>query len=75
VRAWAALWFLAVFFGLPRAVQGHDPGLSTATLRLETDKLEAVLVFSVVDVGELVDLHRTLCPCMNIVAFRVQVQP
>jgi len=58
VRAWAARWFLAVFCGLPSAVLGHDPGLSTATLRLESDKLEAVLVFSVVDVGELVDLHR-----------------
>jgi hypothetical protein len=39
-------------------VLAHDPGLSTATVRLETDKLEAVLVFSVVDVGEIVDLDK-----------------
>ena len=43
---------------MPGALWAHDPGLSTATLRLETDKLEAVLVFSVVDAGEIVDLDK-----------------
>jgi hypothetical protein len=37
---------------------GHDPGLSTATLRLDTNRLEAVLVFSIVDTKELVDLDK-----------------
>ena len=36
----------------------HDPGLSTATLRLDTNRLEAVLVFSIVDTKELVDLDK-----------------
>src|SRR5262245_56134823 len=36
----------------------HDPGLSTATLRLDTNRLEAVLVFSIVDAKELVDLDK-----------------
>jgi hypothetical protein len=36
----------------------HDPGLSTATLRLDTNRLEAVLVFSIIDTKELVDLDK-----------------
>src|SRR5439155_25348835 len=39
-------------------VYAHDPGLSTASVRLEADKLEAVLVFSVVDAGQLVELDK-----------------
>jgi hydrogenase/urease accessory protein HupE len=39
-------------------VHAHDPGLSTATVRLQTRKLEAVLVFSVRDVAVLVDLDK-----------------
>jgi len=34
----------------------HDPGLSTATIQLKPDKLEAVLVFSVADAAQIVDL-------------------
>src|SRR3954470_23258751 len=47
-----------LFAGLPIALQAHDPGLSTAMLRLEPAKLEAVLVFSVRDVAEMVDLDK-----------------
>src|SRR6266436_5730620 len=36
----------------------HDPGLSTAALRLGTNGLEAVLVFSIVDTKELVDVDK-----------------
>src|SRR5258707_582312 len=39
-------------------VRAHDPGLSTATLQLDTNKLEAVLVFSVVDTAQIVDLDK-----------------
>jgi hypothetical protein len=49
------LMFIATLMACASAV-AHDPGLSTATLRLDTNRLEAVLVFSVVDTKELVDL-------------------
>ena len=52
---------LGVLIGLSTMVSrlyAHDPGLSTATVRLEAGKLEAVLVFSRVDAGELVDLDK-----------------
>src|SRR4051812_43505863 len=39
-------------------VFAHDPGLSTATLRMDTNKLEAVLVFSIADTKEIVDLDK-----------------
>jgi hydrogenase/urease accessory protein HupE len=38
--------------------RAHDPGLSTATIRLETNKLEAILIFSIVDTKEIVDLDK-----------------
>lgn len=39
-------------------LHAHDPGLSTATVRLGEDKLEAVLVFSVVDANQIVELDK-----------------
>jgi len=39
-------------------VHAHDPGLSTATVRLAENKLEAVLVFSVVDANQIVELDK-----------------
>src|SRR2546421_11637585 len=42
----------------PVALHAHDPGLSTATLQLESNKLEAVLGFSVADAGEIVELDK-----------------
>jgi hydrogenase/urease accessory protein HupE len=40
------------------SAQAHDPGLSTATLRLAPVRLEAVMVFSVRDVATLIDLDK-----------------
>src|SRR6266436_4438971 len=40
------------------AVLAHDPGLSTATLRIRPDKLEAVLVFSTVDASQLLSSNQ-----------------
>jgi hypothetical protein len=52
-------WLFCVFAAFwSWASLAHDPGLSTATLRLDTNKLEAVLVFSIVDAKELVDLDK-----------------
>jgi len=54
LRAWVAgLWL-----GAQCAAQAHAPGLSTATLRVEPERLEATLVFSITDAGQLVDLPK-----------------
>ena len=52
VLAWATLLWL----GLAATARAHDPGLSTAILRLHEDKLEAVLTFSLVDAAQIADL-------------------
>jgi hydrogenase/urease accessory protein HupE len=49
--------FIAFVSGLLR-LEAHDPGLSTATLRLAPERLEAVLVFSMRDLATLVDLDK-----------------
>jgi hydrogenase/urease accessory protein HupE len=36
----------------------HDPGLSTALVKLLPDKIEAVISFSIVDTGEIVDVDK-----------------
>jgi hydrogenase/urease accessory protein HupE len=36
----------------------HDPGLSSATVRLYPNRIEAVLSFSIVDTGEIVEVDR-----------------
>jgi hydrogenase/urease accessory protein HupE len=41
-----------------RLAHAHDPGLSTATVTLGTNKLEATLVFSIVDTYELVEVDK-----------------
>src|SRR5438094_6151828 len=56
--AFSRLLGLLALLAMGPVLQAHDPGLSTATVRLEGDKLEAVLVFSVVDAGEIVDLDK-----------------
>src|SRR5205823_5397796 len=43
---------------LTSALHAHDPGLSTATFRLAPDKLEAVLVFSIIDAGDIIELDK-----------------
>jgi len=53
----AVLW-LAALISICLASVGlaHDPGLSTATVRLFPDKLEAILTFALKDAGEIGDL-------------------
>jgi len=41
------------------AVLAHDPGLSTATLQIRPDKLEALLVFSTVDASQLLSSNQS----------------
>src|SRR5437016_5241527 len=43
---------------IARPVFAHDSGLSTATVRLQRDRLEAVLVFSLRDAALLADLDK-----------------
>jgi hydrogenase/urease accessory protein HupE len=51
-----AVWVtITLLLALAGAAWAHDPGLSSATVRLFPDKLEALLVFSTVDAAELVD--------------------
>jgi len=49
------LWLL-LFAGLARPALAHDPGLSSATVRLFPDKLEAILTFALKDADELAGL-------------------
>ena len=51
-----ALYVALVWLGIARPVFAHDPGLSTATVRLQKDRLDAVLVFSLRDAGQLMNL-------------------
>src|SRR5438445_9564553 len=39
-------------------LHGHDPGLSTATVVRGTGKLEATLVFSIIDTYDLVEVDK-----------------
>src|SRR6476661_4573677 len=59
------------FFQFPRLIavllllmvqsaKAHDPGLSTATLQLGTNRLDAVLVFSFLDAGQIVEMDKDL---------------
>ena len=42
--------------GATSVAWAHDPGLSTATVRLFPDRLEAILTFALKDAGEIGDL-------------------
>ncbi len=48
-------WFLLFVF-LAQPAHAHDPGLSSATVRLFPDKLEAILTFALKDADELAGL-------------------
>lgn len=52
-----ALWFAGVL-ALASVAHAHDPGLSTATLRIEPDQVAAVLVLSPADAGTILDLDK-----------------
>ena len=58
LRFCRAALFAIILVALPDIVQAHDPGLSTATVSLGPDKLEAVLVLSVRDLAPLVILDK-----------------
>src|SRR5438045_2244638 len=47
-----------LWLGIAGTLLAHDPGLSTANVRLHRDRLEAVLVFSMRDVAPLADLDK-----------------
>lgn len=51
-RFW--LWCALLFISSP--LWAHDPGLSSATVVLSETNLEALLVFSTLDAGQIVDL-------------------
>src|SRR6266481_5535737 len=51
--------FLALsWLGGAQFARAHDPGLSTATMQLETNRLEAVLVFSLLDAAQIVEMDK-----------------
>src|SRR5712691_9680521 len=51
--------FLALsWLGGGEFARAHDPGLSTATMQLDTNKLEAVLVFSLLDAAQIVEMDK-----------------
>ena len=56
---WTVLVFLAIFitFSTGHAL-AHDLGLSTATIKLFTNHIEAVLGFAVADAAEIVELDK-----------------
>jgi hydrogenase/urease accessory protein HupE len=41
-----------------QSAKAHDPGLSTATLQLGTNRLDAVLVYSFLDAGQIVEMDK-----------------
>jgi hydrogenase/urease accessory protein HupE len=43
---------------LSRSAQAHDPGLSTATVRLTQDNIEVTLGFSIIDTAEIVEIDK-----------------
>ncbi len=51
-------WLLAAWLGAVATVGAHDPGLSTATLRLTRTRLETVLVFALADAAQLVEMDK-----------------
>lgn len=52
--------FLVLFavFGLLNSVYAHDPGLSTAIVRLTPNQIEVTLGFSIVDTAEIVEIDK-----------------
>ena len=54
--------FLALLFllivELPNSVHAHDPGLSTAIVRLTRNNIEVTLGFSIIDTAEIVEIDK-----------------
>lgn len=53
VSAWRRVWALWLAVGLASVLRAHDPGLSTAELKLRADALELTVSFAPGDVGAL----------------------
>jgi hydrogenase/urease accessory protein HupE len=58
LRRWVPFPLMAVWLGAAPGVLAHDPGLSTITIKLFTNRLEAVLGFSLLDSATIVDLDK-----------------
>jgi hydrogenase/urease accessory protein HupE len=56
-RGLGALTLFGCVIVLASTARAHDPGLSTATVRLTQEKIEAVLVFSARDTATLLDIN------------------
>ena len=56
LRKGIRVWLSAVLLSAHSLAWAHDPGLSSATLRLHADELEGQLIFSVTDVSTMLDL-------------------
>ena len=54
----ACLAFLFLLLTLPNSAHGHDPGLSTAVVRLTQNNIEITLGFSIVDTAEIVEIDK-----------------
>ena len=59
VRITGKILLLQVVWALgTMSVFAHDPGLSTATIQIKSNKLEAVLTFSLVDAAQIAELDK-----------------
>jgi hydrogenase/urease accessory protein HupE len=54
----AGLWPAVLSLVVPLIAMAHDPGLSTATVLLGPDKIEAVLVFAGADAAQIVEIEK-----------------
>jgi hydrogenase/urease accessory protein HupE len=58
LRSCALLLALFAVFGLLNSVHAHDPGLSTAIVRLTQNQIEITLGFSIIDTAEIVEIDK-----------------
>jgi HupE / UreJ protein. len=54
----ALILVLLLLFGLMNPVHAHDPGLSTASVRLTPNSIEVTLGFSIIDTAEIVEIDK-----------------
>ena len=55
LRGWRG-WLAALFISVASLARAHDPGLSTAALKIFPDRLEAEVIFARADIEALVPL-------------------
>src|SRR5947207_57155 len=58
LRRFSRLPLLLIWLSPAARLQAHDPGLSTATVKLETNRLEASAVFAGLAAAEIVPLDK-----------------